>query len=558
MAAEVTLAATAWTLIPIILTIAFVFLTRRILLSMTVGIISAAFMVANFNLFQAVRTIERTIVTLFFTGTTSVQGLEGAVVEVMVHPNAHATALFGFASRWYFSIIIFLLALGIITAFVVITGGARAFVESVAKRVKTRRGVQFITVIVGIILMIDDYFNAMVNGNVGKTLAKKHNLSRARVTYNVDSIAAPICIAAPVSSWAVAIMGNMASVFYNIGYDGNIFLDFLRMIPYHFYVFAAIGMVLVTIIFDFNMFSMKKYEDNMKAGREDTSADDSSVGLALADVESKKGTIWDFWGPIVCLVVGTVGTMIVTGLQTSTAEQIQAYGIVYSIMDNMSLSMSLLLGGISGGVSALYIGLRHVKAGEVTMEQYKKAVWAGMRSMRTAIGILCLSWMLSSLISRLEVGVFFANVIQGAGIYPGFIPLIMFLTAAVMAFCIGTSWGTFAIVLPIAGAVSYAIDINLLLPAMSAVLSGAVFGDHSSPISDTTVLSSAGASCKVIPHFESQLPYALTAALLAGVGYLGFGLTRNVFVGYISFAIAILLVAFVIWTKQKKLKAEAV
>jgi len=404
--------------------------------------------------------------------------------------------------------------------------------------------------------MIDDYFNAMVNGNIGKTLAQKHNLSRARVTYNVDSIAAPICIAAPVSSWAVAIMGNMGRVFESIGHDGNIFLDFLRMIPYHFYVFAAIGMVIVTIIFDFNMFSMKKYEDNIKAG-EDTSADDSAVGLALADVESKKGTIWDFWTPIFCLVVATVGTMIVTGAQTATAEQIQADGIVYSIMRSMSLSMSLLLGGIAGGVSALYIGLRHVKAGEVTMEQYKKAVWAGMRSMRIAIGILCLSWILSSLIGRLEVGTFFANVIEGAGIYSGFIPFIMFFTAAIMAFCIGTSWGTFAIVLPIAGAVSYAIDINLLLPAMSAVLSGAVFGDHASPISDTTVLSSAGASCKVIPHFESQLPYALTAAVLAGVGYLAFGLAGNVFVGYIGFAIAITAVAFVIWSKKKRAAAAA-
>ena len=152
----------------------------------------------------------------------------------------------------------------------------------------------------------------------------------------------------------------------------------------------------------------------------------------------------------------------------------------------------------------------------------------------------------------MEVGRFFAGVIQDAGIYSGFIPFIMFFTAAIMAFCIGTSWGTFAIVLPIAGAVSYAIDINLLLPTMSAVLSGAVFGDHASPISDTTVLSSAGASCKVIPHFESQLPYAVTAAVLAGIGYLAFGLTRNVFVGYIGFGIAIALVAFLVWSKKKK------
>ncbi|MCL2193532.1 MAG: hypothetical protein FWB78_09070 [Treponema sp.] len=551
---QIYLAATVWTLIPIILTIACVFLTKRILLSMTVGIVSSAFMVANFNLFQTVRTIERTIITIFFTGPTQVQGVGDAAVEVMVHPNAHATQLFGFASRWYFSIIIFLLGLGLITAFVVITGGARAFVNSVSKRVKTRKGVQFITVIIGIILMIDDYFNAMVNGNIGKTLAEKHKLSRARVTYNVDSIAAPICIVAPVSSWAVAIMGNIGLVYESIGHESNIFMDFLRMIPYHFYVIAAISMVIITIVFDFNMFSMKKYEDRMKKGEEDTSADDTSVAFALADVESGKGTIWDFWVPIICLVIATVGTMIITGAQASTAENFAENGVVYSIMDNMSLSMSLLLGGIAGGVSALYFGLRHVKSGEVSKEQYRKAVWAGLRSMRTAIAILCLSWVLSSLIGRLEVGRFFAGVIEGAGIYRGFIPFIMFITAAVMAFSIGTSWGTFAIVLPIAGAVAAAIDMSLLLPAMSAVLSGAVFGDHSSPISDTTVLSAAGANGKVIPHFESQLPYAITAALMASVGYLVFGLSRNVLLGYIGFAIAVAAVVVFVMSRRKGLR----
>ncbi|MCL2856827.1 MAG: hypothetical protein FWE19_03775 [Oscillospiraceae bacterium] len=555
MEQQVYLAATAWTLIPIILTIACVFLTKRILLSMTVGIISSSFMVSNFNLFGTVRTIERTIMTIFFTGPTQVQGAGDALVDVMIHPNAHATQLFGFASRWYFSIIIFLLGLGIITAFVVITGGSRAFVQSVSKKVKTRKGVQFITVIIGIVLMIDDYFNAMVNGNIGKTMAGQHKLSRARVTYNVDSIAAPICIAAPVSSWAVAIMGNIGRVYEEIGHEGNLMLDFVRMIPYHFYVFAAIGMVLITIIFDFNMFSMKKYEAQTAKGEADESAHDDSVGLELADVESKIGTVWDFWLPIICLVVATVGTMVTTGLQAAPAEQIIEYSLTYSIMDNMSLSMSLLLGGIAGGVSALYLGLRHVKAGEVTKAQYNKAVWAGMKSMRTAIGILCLSWILSSLISRLDVGTFFANVIQDAGIYSGFVPLIMFLTAAVMAFCIGTSWGTFAIVLPIAGAVAYAIDISLLLPAMSAVLSGAVFGDHSSPISDTTVLSSAGASCKVVDHFQSQLPYAILAALMASVGYLAFGLSRNVFVGYIGFGIAVAAVVVFVSIKTKSQRA---
>ncbi|MCL2601306.1 MAG: hypothetical protein FWD91_00685 [Treponema sp.] len=555
MSVPVDLSATAWTIIPIILTVGCVLITKRILLSMTVGIVSAAFMVANFNLFETVRTIEKTVMSIFFTGPTEVQGLEG-VIEVMVHPNAEAEELFGLASRWYFSIIVFLLGLGLITSFVVITGGSRAFVESVSKRVKTRRGVQFMTVIIGFILIIDDYFSAMVTGNIGKTLSEKHRISRAKITYNVDSTSAPICIIAPVSSWAVAIMGNIALVYEKIGHEGNVFLDFLRMIPYHFYVMAALLLVLINVAFDFDIFAMKKYEERVRRGEDDASADDSGVGgLALAEVESCKGTVWDFWGPILSLVLVTIGTMFITGAQLSSPEDIAEYGLAYAVLDNMSLSMSLLLGGIAGGVSALYIGIRHVKAGEVTREEYRKAIIAGLNSMRTAIGILCLSWVLASVIGQLGVGTFFANMLEGIGVYGGLIPFIMFIAASLMAFSIGTSWGTFAIVLPIAGAVASAIDISLLMPAMSAVLSGAVFGDHASPISDTTVLAAAGANCKVLPHFESQLPYTIIAAILASFGYLAFGLSHSVVVGYIVFGTAVGLVAIFAWSRQKKATA---
>jgi len=528
---EPSLAATIWTLIPIAVTIACVFFTKRILLSLFVGIVASALMVADFNLFNTIILMERTSTGILFSGAE--------------------TALFSVFSRWYVGIIVFLLGLGVVTSFVVLTGGEQAFVQSIAKKVKTRRGVQFVTLIIGIVLMIDDYFNAMVNGNIAKTISKKHNISRARSTYIVDSIAAPICIAAPISSWAVAIMGNMGAVYDRIGAERNVFIDFIGMIPFHFYVFAAISMVIITIVFDFNMFSMKKYEMHMETG-EDISADLTGVGL-LGDAKSAKGTIWDFWLPIIVLTFATIGTMIITGVQGSTAEAIAEEGIVYAILDNLSLSMSLLLGGVAGIVSSMYIGAKHVKAGEVTKSQYWKALLAGVFSMSTAIGILMLSWIISSLIGQLEVGLFVANVLENAGIYVGFIPFIMFISAALLAFSIGTSWGTFAIVLPIAGAVVVATDsMHLLLPAMSAVLSGAVFGDHSSPISDTTVLSSAGASCKVLDHFQSQLPYAILAAILASVGYLFFGLTGNVLIGYAAFAAALALVVFVVYQKSRK------
>jgi len=534
MELDVNLAATAWTLIPILLTIICVFVSRRILLSMFVGIIAAAFMASNFQLFDTVILIERTMTGILFSDAD--------------------TALFSVFSRWYMSIIIFLLGLGIVTSTVVLTGGAKAFVNSVSRRVKTRKGVQFVTVIVGIVLMIDDYFNAMVNGNIAKTMSEKHNLSRARSSYIVDSIAAPICIVAPVSSWAVAIMGNMERVYETIGVEGRtVFIDFISMIPFQFYVFAAIGLVLITICTDFNMFSMKKYEKRINEDGVDLGAEENDVGLLVGE-QSTKGTLFDFWAPIICLAFATVATMFFTGLQRADWVAGDYYTPIHGVLANMSLSMSLLMGGIAAIVSSMYIAARHVKKGEVTKQQYWKSIVAGLKSMLNPIAILILSWTISTLIGYLEVGDWVAYILYEAGIYGGFIPFIMFVSAALLAFAIGTSWGTFAIVLPIAGAVVSATgNMHLLLPSMAAVLSGAVFGDHSSPISDTTVLASAGTSCKVLSHFESQLPYAILAAILTSIGFLFFGLTGTVLLGYIALAVmlAITVVVFLLIKKKR-------
>jgi len=452
------------------------------------------------------------------------------------------------------SIIIFLLGLGLVTSFVVLTGGAQAFVNAISKRVKTRKGVQYVGVLVGIILMIDDYFNAMVNGNITKTLCDKHQLSRARSSYIVDSIAAPICIVAPVSSWAVAIMGNMGTTFENIGVERNVFADFIRMVPYAFYVFAAIALVLITTKFDFNMFSMKTFQEHFEKTGEDLSADKNAESL-LGEPQSTKGTVWDFWIPLICLTVATIATMIITGWQGAIRNDAFGgdTGFIYAILGNWSLSMSLLMGGLAAIVSSMYMGARHVKSGEVTKQQYWRAVIAGLRSMATPIAILVLSWTIGTLIGHLEVGQWVADVLYAAGFYSGFIPLLMFIAAALLAFAIGTSWGTFAIVLPIAGTVVHTTgNMHLLLPAMAAVLSGAVWGDHSSPISDTTVLASAGTQCNVVDHFRSQLPYAILAALMAALGFFLFGLTGTVWVGYIGLAVAIVLISIFARSRQRK------
>ena len=530
------LAETGWTLIPILLTVLCVYFTRRILLSMLVGIVSANFIAANFHLFDTFILTERTF------------------MHVLFRPDAPA-AFLGVFDRWYSSIIIFLLGLGMITSMVVVSGGARAFVVAVSKRVKTRKGVQYLSVVTGIVLMIDDYFNAMVNGTIAKTLGDRHRISRARTSYIVDSIAAPICIAAPVSSWAVAIMGNIAGVYESLGlyYDRNIFIDFLMMVPYHFYVFAAIGMVLVTIKWDFNIFSMTHFQEKFHETGEDDAADLVAEGLLGGD-QSPHGTVFDFWAPIVTLLIFTVGGMFVTGIQGAIRNN--AFGgdalWLFTVFGNWSLSISLTVGGIAAFVSSMMVGARHVKNGGITEAQYKKALITGPRLMIGAICILIMSWTIARSVGYLGVGQFVANTLNAAGIGAGFIPFIMFIAAALLAFAIGTSWGTFALVLPIAGAVVAGTDnMHMLLPAMSAVLSGAVWGDHSSPISDTTILAAAGTTCITVDHWRSQMPYAIIAAILAGIGYLAFGLTGIVWVGYIAFGIAIAGVAFYAKSKQK-------
>ena len=527
-------AGTVWSLIPIIVTMLVVFLTKKIKMALFCGILTAAFLVSNFSLQRAVIATEDAIIGVF-----------------LQHQN-----LFGVLSRWYVGIILFIMALGIITSFVIVTGGAKAFVNYMSARVSTRRGVQYLNVVLGILLMIDDYFNALINGNIGTLLADKHKLSRTRVSYTVDSIAAPICIIAPVSSWAVAIMGNITTVYGQIGLEGrDVMIDFFRLMPYHFYVFSAIGLVLITITFDWNMKAMARYEEHLKETGIDLSAEESEE--MNVDKTTDKGTLADFFIPILTLVVATVGTMFITGAQNMSAEDFAARG-VFAILGNWALSMSLYVGGICGAAAAFWRGNVAVKAGNITEEQYWGAAKLGVKSMVGASIILIFAWTIASLIGQLQVGEFAGNVFYALGLGITFIPFVMFILAAILAFSIGTSWGTFAIGLPIAGGVVAHLDpsLSMLFPAMSAVLSGAVFGDHASPISDTTILSATGARCGTFDHFVTQLPYALLAAAIAGIGYLGFGIAGgNLLVGYIFFAVAIGAVAFLVAVKTRSQRA---
>lgn len=512
---------TIYSLIPALLTIALVVLTRRVVLSLSMGAISAAFILANFSIVQTIQTLVGTFLNLIF----------------------EENGLLGFLNDWNLSILFFLLALGVITAYIVLSGGASAFSKAIVKHVNSREGVQYTSALLGILIFVDDYFNALVVGNVSKPLAKQQRISRARLAYIVDSTSAPICVISPISSWATGIMGSMAVIFTSTGATYNTFFAFLQTIPYHFYVITCVLMVFVVIKYNLNLGVMKKYEQDALNGNDSSLSRAEVISTHGCEVESSKGTMWELILPILTLIIVTVLTMAYTGYVGAVRGESE-FNLFFAILDNIKLSTSLRVGGAAGLIVSMGLTYRHVSKGEVTKKQYLHSFFLGIKSMTGAIVILLLAWAICDLVGALDAGGYLASIITSAHINPNFIPVVMFIMASLMAFATGTSWGSFGILLPIAGSVAAAIEMNLMIPVMAAVLSGAIFGDHASPISDTTLLSATGSGCDLAAHFNSQLPYALLSAVIASLGYISFGLTESLWIAYLVMFISIVTTIF--------------
>ena len=336
----------------------------------------------------------------------------------------------------------------------------------------------------------------------------------------------------------------MAVIFAQTGVTHSAFSAFLQTIPYHFYVLACVIMVFVVIKFNLNLGLMKKYEEDSINGHDSSVTQSELSNGHETEVESSKGTVWDLVLPILTLIIVTVGAMIYTGVQGTIANPNPEFNFFFNVLDHIELAPSLRWGGFVALILTMVMSYRHVRSNEVSLRDYQVAFYNGARSMFGAIGILLLAWAICDLVGALDAGGYLASLITNANINPDFIPVVMFIVASFMAFATGTSWGSFGILLPIAGSVAAAIDINLMIPVMAAVLSGAIFGDHASPISDTTLLSATGSGCDLGAHFNSQLPYALLSAAIASLGYLVLGLTGSLFTSYlvmgIGFAVIIL------------------
>ncbi|MGI9276951.1 MAG: Na+/H+ antiporter NhaC family protein [Endozoicomonas sp.] len=477
-------------------------ITRKVLWSLGAGIIAGVLLLTNFNPADTLTYLGQGFFSVFWD-----DGLNTGSVFILV----------------------FLMLLGIITTLIDISGGARAFGDWARERVETRQGSQLLTVLLGLIIFIDDYFNSLAVGNISRPLTDRHGVSRAKLAYLIDSTAAPVCVITPVSSWGAYIIALIGSIMVAHEVTGTSAISaFISMVPMNLYAVFALALVICTAWMDLNIGPMRTHERRARAGELYDTRKGTPPGSSVQLCDNRKGRVSDLIIPVVSLVVATTAAMIGTG-----AAALQEAGEAFSILgafENTDVVNSLVYGGLAG----LAVTVLRMLGRGLDGSEWNRAVVEGIRSMLPAIYILIFAWVLVDVISSLETGKYLAGLVSQSAIQPSYLPMILFVVSGAMAFATGTSWGTFGIMLPIAGDMAAAADIAMLLPMLSSVLAGAVFGDHCSPISDTTILSSTGASCHHIDHVTTQLPYALSIALVSMIGYFVMGMTESVAGGFIT------------------------
>jgi tetracycline resistance efflux pump len=520
---------TIYSLIPPFLAILMVILTRRVLLSLGVGIVSASLLLNDFSVIKSAQSIWESFRAIVISD--------------------------GEFNTWNMYIIFFLFLLGIITSFISISGGSRAFGEWALRRVKTRVGAQLVSIFLGLLVFIDDYFNALAVGQVSRPLTDRYRVSRAKLAYYIDSTSAPVCVVAPVSSWGAYIIGLIGTILtaHSVA-EYSPLSAFVQMIPMNLYVIASVLMVFFVAFYNINIGPMKKHEERALTTGEvvDLSRGEVLGGLKQDLPVSKKGAVGDLVYPIVALIIGTVASMFWTGYNATEGKV-----TLFTIFENTDVPASLLYGGIFGLVITFVLLSKHLSGdGNLTASVVPKGILHGLKSMLPAVSILLFAWVIVDLIGQLKTGEYLAGIVKDSNLNIAWLPVIVFLLSGIMAFATGTSWGTFGIMLPIAGEIAAVTDVSLLLPALSAVLAGSVFGDHCSPISDTTILSSTGAGSHHIDHVLTQLPYALISALMASIGYILLGMTGSVFIGVITTVLATIIFAILLKKTNKSENME--
>lgn len=437
------------------------------------------------------------------------------------------------------NILIFLVVLGILVAAITRSGATRAYGEWAAKTINGRRSSMLLTAILGIVIFIDDYFNCLTVGTVMRPITDRFKVSRAKLAYIIDATAAPICILAPVSSWAAAVGSSLPE---NSGVDG--FNLFLQTIPYNIYAWMTILFMLFVIWSQRDVFAMRTYgkknAENFIVPEEYRDSEDTHLG--------GNGKIIDLVLPLIVLIAACVYGMLYTG-------GIQEGASIQDAFANCDSSVSLVFGSF---IAFVFTAFLYLPRKVITFTSFCETFAQGFKAMTPANLILCFAWTLSGICSEdyLNLGGYVGNLVSANADVLIFLPAIFFIVAIILAFATGTSWGTFGILIPIAIAVVDPGNYQLLVVTVAAILSGAVGGDHASPISDTTILASAGAQCHHLDHVNTQLPYVIIVSIASFLGYIVDGITLNGWLGMATATVLMVLVMVYIYMKVEPVDAD--
>ena len=495
--------ATIWALLPPLVAIVLALITKEVYSSLFVGIVVGALIYSGFK----------------FEGTVT-QIFEGGIIKVL-------------SDSYNVGILIFLVILGSVVCMMNKAGGSAAFGRWASKKIHTRVGAELAAIVLGILIFIDDYFNCLTVGSVMRPVTDRHHVSRAKFAYLIDATAAPVCIIAPISSWAAAVSGFVE------GQDG--LAIFVRTIPYNFYAILTIVMMVGMVLMKTEFGAMRTHEINALNGDLYTTSARPYENATDDETPNPRGKVIDLVIPIVVLVICCVISMIYTGGFFSGTDFVTAFS-------QSDASTGLAMGSAFGLVFAIiFYMIRRV----VNFRDCMGCIPEGFKAMVPAIMILTFAWTLKAMTDSLGAAVFVEEAMRSvAGGIEVILPAIIFLVGCGLAFATGTSWGTFGILIPIVVAVFEKSSPEMMIISMSACMAGAVCGDHCSPISDTTIMASAGAQCDHVTHVSTQLPYAILAAAVSFVTYIVAGFVKTAWIALPVGIVLMLIVLFVIKMKN--------
>lgn len=497
-----------WALVPPVIAIGLALITKEVYSSLFMGVLTGALLYSGYN-------FEGTITHIFSDGIISV-----------------------LSDSYNVGILSFLVILGAMVQLMNKSGGSAAFGRWASSHIKSRAGAQLATIAFGCLIFIDDYFNCLTVGSVMRPITDKHKVSRAKLAYLIDATAAPICIIAPISSWAAAVSGFVE------GENGMSL--FLKTIPYNFYAILTIGMMVLLVVLRVDFGPMRKHEINAIEHGDLYTTDERPYDEADDSVNKDGGHILNMLVPICSLIVCCVIGMIYSGGFFEGEKFIDAFA-------GSDASIGLVLGSFGALVITIIF---YLITNVLSFNDCMDCLPEGFKQMISPILILTFAWSLKAMTDSLGAKEFVAGVVQSsASGFIDFLPFIIFIIAIGLSFATGTSWGTFGILIPIVVAIFEGVDHTMMIIAMSACMAGAVCGDHCSPISDTTIMSSAGAQCVHLNHVSTQLPYALTGAVVSACTYIVAGFTKSVVISLV-FGFAALVGVMVLLQKKTGKEAE--